>query len=106
LLYFRVYKGYRELLWKARISFLGKGKGPRLHDLRHTFCVHTLVKQVRDEIDLYVALPILSTYVGHSSVEATQRYVRLTAEAYPELIEKVSQTCAYVIPEVVEDETD
>jgi integrase/recombinase XerD len=106
LLYFRVYKGYRELLWKAGISFLGKGKGPRLHDLRHTFCVHTLVKQVRDEIDLYVALPILSTYVGHSSVEATQRYVRLTAEAYPELIEKVSQTCAYVIPEVVEDETD
>jgi integrase len=73
LLYSRVYKGYRDLLWKAGISFRGKGKGPRLHDFRHTFCVHTLAKQVKDEIDLYVALPILSTYVGHSSVEATQR---------------------------------
>ena len=31
----------------------------------------------------------------------------LTAEAHPELIEKVSQeTCAYVFPEVAEDETD
>jgi integrase len=102
----RVYDVYRELLWKAGISHGGKGKGPRLHDLRHSFCVHSLARQVRNGIDLYVALPILSTYVGHKSVTATQRYVRLTAEAYPELIEKVSKTCAYVLPEVAENETD
>jgi integrase/recombinase XerD len=102
----RVYDVYRELLWKAGISHGGKGKGPRLHDLRHSFCVHSLARQVRDGIDLYVALPILSTYVGHKSVTATQRYVRLTAEAYPELIEKISKTCAYVLPEVAENETD
>lgn len=101
-----VYKIYRKLLWKAGISHGGKGKGPRLHDLRHVFCVHTLAKQVKAGVDLYVALPILSTYVGHKSVTATQRYVRLTAEAYPELIEKVSKTCAYVLPEVTKDETD
>jgi integrase/recombinase XerD len=100
----RVYDVYRELLWKAGISHGGKGKGPRLHDLRHVFCVHTLAKQVKDGVDLYVALPILSVYIGHSSVGATQRYVRLTAEAYPELIEKISQTCAYIFPEVIKDE--
>lgn len=102
----RVYEIYRKLLWKARISHGGKGKGPRLHDFRHTFCVHTLVNQVKNGVDLYVALPILSKYIGHSSIKATQRYVRLTAEAYPELIEKVSQTCAYVFPEVMKNETD
>jgi integrase/recombinase XerD len=101
-----VYKTYRKLLWKAGISHGGKGKGPRLHDLRHIFCVHSLAKQVKNGVDLYVALPILSVYVGHNSVGATQRYVRLTAEAYPELIEKVSLTCAYVFPEVTADETD
>lgn len=101
-----VYQIYRKLLWKAGISHGGKGKGPRLHDLRHVFCVRTLAKQVKDGVDLYVALPILSAYVGHGSVRATQRYVRLTAEAYPDLIEKVSRTCAYVLPEVTEDETD
>ncbi len=100
----RVYDVYRALLWKAGISHGGKGKGPRLHDLRHVFCVHSLAKQVKTGVDLYVALPTLSAYVG--SVSATQRYVRLTAEAYPELIEKVSRTCAYVFPEVTEDETD
>lgn len=101
-----VYKVFRKLLWQAGISHGGKGKGPRLHDFRHTFCVHTLAKQVKDGVDLYIALPILSVYVGHNSVGATQRYVRLTAEAYPELIEKVSRTCAYVIPEVIKYETN
>jgi integrase/recombinase XerD len=102
----QVYQVFRKLQWKAEISHGGKGKGPRLHDLRHTFCVHTLARLVQKGIDLYVALPILSVYIGHDSVGATQRYVRLTAEIYPELIEKVSQTCAYVLPEVPTDETD
>lgn len=100
------YKVYRQLLWKAQISHGGRGKGPRLHDLRHTFCVHTLAKQVKDGVDMYIALPILSVYVGHKSVRATQRYLRLTAEAYPEMIEQVSQTCAHVFPEVIENETN
>lgn len=94
-----VYRNYRKLLWRAGISHGGKGKGPRLHDFRHTFCVHTLAKQIKEGVDLYVALPVLSTYLGHSSVGATQRYVRLTAEVYPEFLEKVSKTCAFVIPE-------
>jgi len=50
--------------------------------------------------------PFFLSTSGTNSVGATQRYVRLTAETYPELIEKVSQTCAYVFPEVAEDETD
>jgi len=102
----RVYKVYRQLLWKAKISHGGKGKGPRLHDFRHAFCVHTLMRQVKNKIDLYVTLPILSVYVGHNSVRATQRYLRLTTEAYPDLIKKIALTCAYVIPEVVKNETN
>lgn len=101
-----VYREYRKLLWKAGISHGGKGKGPRLHDFRHTFCVHTLAKQVEEEIDLYTALPILSAYLGHKSVRATQRYVRLTAEVYPELIERVSNTCSFVIPEAKDGEAN
>lgn len=96
----QVYKGFRELLWKAGISHGGRGKGPRLHDLRHTFCVHTIANQVKKGVDLYCALPIISAYLGHTSVATTQHYVRLTAEAFPELIEKVSHTCSYIFPEV------
>jgi integrase/recombinase XerD len=95
-----VYKNFRKILWKSGISHGGKGRGPRLHDLRHTFAVHSLNQMVRQGIDLYCALPILSTYLGHASVAATERYIRLTEEAYPEILDNVSRTCAYVFPEV------
>jgi site-specific recombinase XerD len=55
---------------------------------------------VRQGMDLYCALPILSTYLGHASITATERYVRLTEEAYPGIMDAVSRTCAYVFPEV------
>lgn len=95
----RVYDLYRKFLWEAGISHGGRGNGPRLHDFRHTFCVHTLAMLVKHGMDVYVALPILSKYIGHSSVSATQRYLRLTVDAYPELIKKVSKTCSYIFPE-------
>ncbi|HEY5587055.1 MAG TPA: hypothetical protein VIK78_21535 [Ruminiclostridium sp.] len=54
----------------------------------------------RSGLDLYYSLPILSNYLGHQSLEATDKYVRLTSEMYPELMQKVDNLCAYVFPEV------
>ena len=95
-----VYKNFRKILWKSGISHGGKGRGPRLHDLRHTFAVHSLNQMVRQGVDIYCALPILSTYLGHASVAATEKYLRLTEEAYPGILEAISRTCAYIFPEV------
>ena len=52
LIHKSIYSMYRKLLWKAGISHGGKRKGPRLHDFRYAFCVHTLAKQVKDGVDL------------------------------------------------------
>jgi integrase/recombinase XerD len=98
--YDTVYKHFRKMLRQSGISHGGKGRGPRLHDLRHTFAVHSLNQMVRQGMDLYCALPILSTYLGHASVAATDRYVRLTEEAYPGILETVSRTCSYIFPVV------
>ncbi|VDN47332.1 conserved protein of unknown function [Petrocella atlantisensis] len=95
-----VYQRYRRYLDAAGISHGGKGKGPRLHDIRHTFAVHVLQKWIENEVDLSAMLPILSTYMGHTSVRATAKYLRLTAEVYPDLIKRVESSCAFVIPEV------
>ena len=95
-----IYEIFRTVLYKAGISHQGRGKGPRMHDLRHTFCVNTLVKLSEAGTDLYYSLPVLSTYVGHKSVEATNNYVRLTAELYPTLLEKVNTAYCYVFPEI------
>lgn len=95
-----IYEIFRTVLYKAGIPHQGRGKGPRMHDLRHTFCVNALLKLSGVGMDLYYSMPVLSTYVGHKSVEATNRYVRLTSELYPQLIAKVSAAYQYIFPEI------
>ena len=38
---------------------------PRVHDLRHSFAVRTLLGWYRDGVDVQSRLPLLSTYMGH-----------------------------------------
>jgi len=66
--------------------------------LRHTFSVHSLAAMSESELDLYHSLPLLSNYLGHQSLEATDKYVRLTAEMYPDLIKKTSDIYSSVFP--------
>jgi integrase len=85
-------------MWDAGIPYGGKGNGPRLHDLRHTFAVHTLQQWVKQGEDLTAMLPVLSVFMGHKSMRSTSQYLRLTAEVYPDVVRQVEETCAYVIP--------
>jgi len=89
---------FRRLLWICGISYRGRGHGPRLHDLRHTFAVHRLLRWYRDGVDLGVALPVLAAYLGHVSLRGTQRYLQLTAEMHPDLIAALYARHGEVIP--------
>lgn len=87
---------FKIILWKGGIS--RNDHGPRVHDLRHTFSVHSLAMMAEAGVDLYCSLPVLSTYLGHQSLEATDKYVRLTAEIYPALLRDVDTICLNVFP--------
>lgn len=93
-----VYDLFRKLLHRCGISHGGRGRGPRIHDLRHTFAVHTLLRWYREGADLQAKLPVLATYLGHVSVEGTQQYLHLTAEMFPEVIVRVNNAFGDVIP--------
>lgn len=95
-----IYLRFREVLLKAGIPHAGRGNGPRIHDMRHTFACHSLQLAEQQNIDLYAMLPVLSTYMGHESVAATSLYLRMTAEVYPQITDAVNSVCSYVIPEV------
>lgn len=93
-----VYMWFRKTLRLCDIPFLGGHQGPRLHDLRHTFAVHTLMKQVKSGKDMYCFLPILSIFMGHKKISGTESYVRLTSEMFPELNIQISKISSYIFP--------
>jgi integrase/recombinase XerD len=69
---------------------------PRLHDLRHTAAVHRLTAWYREGRDVQRLLPLLSTYLGHTSIACTQIYLTLT----PDLLHEGSKRFArYVFGE-------
>jgi integrase len=101
-----IYKLFREILRQAGISHMGRGKGPRIHDLRHVFAVNCLKKWVLEGKDLNNCLPYLSAYLGHEDMRGSQRYLRLTADLYPDITRKIEKSCSYIIPEVDMYEAD
>jgi integrase len=62
-------------------------RGPRIHDLRHSFAVSRLMAWHKSGDNLFAKLPLLSTYLGHSTVTGTEIYLHATAE----LMESVGQ---------------
>lgn len=95
-----VEKNLRKFLWQARISHGGRGKGPRVHDLRHTFAVNCLHKWVLEEKDLNAYLPVLQAYLGHVSLSDTAYYLHLTSDVFPDITKKLEETFIDVIPKV------
>jgi integrase len=99
-----VYKHFRRILWEVGISHTGKG--PRLHDIRHTYSIHCLKKWVVNGCDINERLAFLSIYLGHEDMRGTQHYLKLTADLYPEIIQRVNKYSSNIIPEVIGNEAD
>lgn len=93
-----VYTLFREMLLQCGIPHAGRGKGPRIHDYRHLFAVHTLRRWYRDGENLEAKLPLLATYLGHQHLSGTQHYLHLTAEIFPEITARVEAAFGEVIP--------
>ena len=97
-----IYTRFRGHLADAGIPhFAG---GPHPHSLRHGFAVANLRRWAADGADLAAVLPYLACYMGHADLRGTQYYLRLTADAYPEVMAKAQVRFGYVIPTPTEDE--
>jgi site-specific recombinase XerD len=69
------HKSFRDIRCAAGLEQIGNGIHPRMHDLRHTFAVQTLLAWYRSGADVERNLPILSTFLGHSHIEHTYWYL-------------------------------
>lgn len=76
--------------FRALVRACGVGAGaphpPRVHDLRHSFTVHTLIRWYRAGEDVGPLLPRLSTYLGHRTPGYTYWYL----SAVPELLSRAA----------------
>ena len=81
LCYAVVQSTFRQLVDTAGIG-ADAPSAPRLHDLRHTFAVRTLLGWYRNGEDVPARLPSLSTYLGHREPSSTYWYL----SAAPELL--------------------
>ena len=75
---------FARLLIQA--SKIGQPRGllrrPRIHDLRHTPAVTTLIRWYQDGTDVQAQNAMfLSTYLGHSSAESTYWYLEAAPRA-------------------------
>ena len=100
------YKWFKKVLRQCGIPHIGNNQGPRVHDIRHTCAVHSLEKMVKGGVDIYCALPILSTFLGHKTIKGTEKYVRMVQEIYPDIIEMENPVTSFVFPNKPEIDID
>lgn len=81
LLYQNVDERFRKLVYAVGLD--KRQPRPRLHDLRHTFAIRTVIAWYRAGEDVEAQLPRLSTYLGHIEPSSTYWYL----SAVPELLE-------------------
>lgn len=79
---------FKVAMIQAGIKNISEDKLPRLHDLRHTFAIHTLDNMLEQGFELYQCLPTLSVYLGHKSVYETEYYLRLAEINFNEFTNK------------------
>jgi integrase/recombinase XerD len=70
----------RRLIRVAGLRKTAGRKGPRIHDLRHTFVVHRMTKWYEQGINPQSQLPFLSAYLGHRDIHSTLVYLTITQE--------------------------
>lgn len=73
---------------------------PRAHDIRHSYAVHALQKMEADGTDPYTSLPLLSTVMGHRTIQATEYYLRLTGPMSDAAAERMADCYQHTFPEV------
>ena len=85
LIYQNVHETFLRLVYAAGLGECVPRR-PKIHDLRHTFAVRTVLAWHRGGEDVEAKLPTLSTYLGHIGPSSTYWYLT----AIPALLESAT----------------
>ncbi len=94
---------FEKILKRSDISLPGRQKyqrGPCLHCLRHVFVFKSFAKAEKDGRGINNSIPYLSIYLGHDSLQETEKYLKFSSEMYPEAMELFEEYTTDIFPEV------
>ena len=81
-------KRLKTIIKKLGIITSEASRTPNLYSFRHSFAVHRIERWYREGADVGVKLTLLSAFLGHQDVRASQRYFTMTPERLRLLGEK------------------
>jgi integrase len=94
-----VWHWHRLVLERAGVRTAAGGY-PRIHDWRHCYILGALEQMEDNGFDLYVALPMLSSYVGHCGPKETGYYLRLTERGRERMTGAIYRYAPELIPDI------
>jgi integrase/recombinase XerD len=86
-----VHAPFRALLKQTGVEHPSPARRVRIHDLRHSFALKTLLGWYRDGGDVAARMPLLSTYLGHVDPAATYWYLSAAPELLALAAERLEQ---------------
>jgi len=89
--------GLRGLFRRANIC-TANGRLPRVHDMRHSYAVHALLRWYRAGVDVQAKLPVLATAMGHVSIASTAYYLPFLEPVAQAASERFARHCHSAIP--------
>ncbi|MGD0325755.1 MAG: tyrosine-type recombinase/integrase [Terriglobia bacterium] len=75
-----IYRIFNSLSVQIGLRHPSAKGGPRPHDFRHRFAVHTLLRWYRSGLEIEPRLPLLSTFLGHVCITSTYWYLTANPE--------------------------
>ena len=98
---------FEKILYLAGIDKPGRNKyerGACLHCLRHIFAFKAFRQADEMGIRIDDAIPYLSIYLGHNSLEETQKYLKFNTVMFPDALDMFGDFSANIFPEVDHEE--
>lgn len=84
--------GTLRLVYRKAGVLTAEGEPIRTHDIRHSFAVRALENMVERGQDVFVTLPYLAAYMGHSDIRSTEYYLKLLPSAHRDIAERMAPT--------------
>ena len=82
----------RRLFRRAEVR-TAQGRLPRVHDLRHTYALHALLRWYRAGVDVQAKLPALAAAMGHVSIVSTAYYLAFLEPVAAAASERFARHC-------------